>query len=107
MSKGQLVDFFESATFEDGTGEMKGMQKIHAKSVLRANDELTVWIDPSTGLNRRLTIKTPLNEQTVLDGTIDYKTIKDGPTTASVSVLTITSEGIGIKSERFDFIKQL
>jgi len=71
MSKGQLVDFFEKATFEDGTGEMKGMQKIHAKSVLFRNDELTVWVDPSTGLNRRLTIKTPLDEQTVVDGTID------------------------------------
>jgi len=107
MSKGQLVDFFEKATFEDGTGEMKGMEKIHAKGVLVRNDELTVWIDPSTGLNRKLTIKTPLDEQTVVEGTIDYKTIKDGPTTASVSVLTIPSQGIGIKSERFDFIKQL
>jgi len=107
MSKGQLVDFFEKATFEDGTGEMKGMKKIHAKSVLVRNDELTLWIDPSTGLNRKLTIKTPLDEQTVVEGTIDYKTIKDGPTTASVSVLTIPSQGIGIRSERFDFIKQL
>jgi len=107
MSKGQLVDLFEKATFEDGAGEMKGMKKIHAKSVLVRNDELTLWVDPSTGLNRKLTIKTPLDEQTVVEGTIDYKTIKDGPTTASVSVLTIPSQGIGIRSERFDFIKQL
>jgi hypothetical protein len=107
MSKGQLVDLFEKATFEDGAGEMKGMKKIHAKSVLVRNDELTLWVDPSTGLNRKLTIKTPLDEQAVVEGTIDYKTIKDGPTTASVSVLTIPSQGIGIRSERFDFIKQL
>ena len=39
MSKGQLVDLFEKASFEDGTDKMKGTQKIHAKSVLVANDE--------------------------------------------------------------------
>lgn len=107
MSKGQLVDFFEKATFEDGTGEMKGMQKVHGKNVLVSNDELTIWIDPSTGLNRKLVVKSPLDETTVVDGTIDYREIKDGPTTASVSLFTIAAQGISIKSERFDFIKQL
>ena len=42
-----------------------------------------------------------------MEGTIDYQTIKDGPTTASVSVLTIETQGVSIKSERFDFIKQV
>ena len=107
MSKGQLVDFFEKATFEDGTGEMKGMQKVHGKNVLVSNDELTIWIDPSTGLNRKLVVKSPLDETTIVDGTIDYREIKDGPTTASVSLFTIAAQGISIKSERFDFIKQL
>jgi hypothetical protein len=107
MSKGQLVDFFEKASVQDGLGEMAGTKRIHAKSVLAATDELTIWVDPATGLNRKLTIITPLDEKTVVDGTIDYKTIKDGPTTASVSVLRIPSQGISISSERFDFIKQL
>ena len=107
MSKGQLVDFFEKATFEDGSGEMKGMQKIHGKNVLVKNDELTIWVDPSTGLSQKLMFKSPLDEKTVVEGTIDYKKIKDGPTTASVSVLTVAAQGVSIKSERFDFIKQL
>jgi hypothetical protein len=107
MSKGQMVDFFEKATFEEGTGEMEGMKKIHAKGVLVPNDELTVWVDPSTGLKRKLTIKTPLDEETIVDGSIYCNAIKDGPTTASLSVLTIPSQGISIKIESFDFIKQL
>jgi hypothetical protein len=107
MSKGQLVDFFGKADVQDGLGEMAGTKRIHAKSVLAASDELTIWVDPPTGLNRKLALITPLDEKTVVDGTIDYKTLKDGPTTASVSVLRIPSQGISIKSERFDFIKQL
>ncbi len=107
MSKGQLVDFFENAAFQDGMGDMAGMKRIHGKSVLAAGDELTIWVDPSTGLNQKLTIKAPLDEKTIVDGTIDYKAIKGGPTTASISVLNISSQKISIKSERFDFIKQL
>jgi len=107
MSKGQLVDFFEKATFEDGTGEMKGLQKIHGNNVLVKNDQLTIWVDPSTGLSQKVVIKSSLDENTIVEGTIDYKTIQDGPTTASVSILTIAAQGISIKSERFDFIKQL
>ena len=107
MSKGQLVDFFEKATVQNGLGEMVGTKRINAKSVLGASDELTIWVDSATGLNRKLTIIAPLDEKTIIDGTIDYKTIKDGPTTASVSMLRIPSQGISIKSERFDFIKQL
>lgn len=107
MSKGQLVDFFDKATFADGTGEMEGTQKIHATSVLAAGDELTIWVDPSSGLNRKLMVRTPLDEQTVVEGTIDYKSIEGGPNTASVSHLEVKSQGIVIKSERFDFIKQL
>lgn len=106
MSKGQLVDLFEKAEFGEGTDEMKGMKKIHATSVVVPKDELTIWVDPATGLNRKLTFKTPLDEETAVNGTIDYRTIKDGPTTASQSVLTIPSQGLNIKIERFDFIKQ-
>jgi hypothetical protein len=107
MSKGQLVDYFEKAAIQDGMGEMAGMKRFYAKSVLAPNDDLTIWIDPSTGLNQKLTIKAPLDEKTVVNGIIDYKAIKDGPTTASVSVLKIPSQKIKIKSERFDYIKQL
>jgi hypothetical protein len=107
MSKGQLVDFFDKATFADGTGEMEGTQEIRATNVLVAGDELTIWVDPSTGLNRKLMIKTPLDEQSVVEGTMDYKTMEGGPNTASVSHLEVKSQGIVIKSERFDFIKQL
>ena len=107
MSKGQLVDFFEKATVEDGIGEMKGTIRIHANNALVANDELTIWINPTTGLNRKLMVKAPLDEKTIIEGTIDYVAIKDGPTTASVSILKIPSQKIKIKSERFDYIKQL
>jgi len=106
MTKGQLVDFYEKASLTPGTDAMEGTTEVNAQNVTTKGDDLTVWVDADTGLNRKLEFQAPLGEDLTVTGEVNYRVLEEGPSTASKATLAIPAEKIEIVNERFEFAKQ-
>jgi hypothetical protein len=104
-STGTLVDFFEKATFAPGTDEMKGTVQVRGSGFLMPGDRVSFWIDPETGEARRFTFHTRLDGKSV-DGTVDYRSVPDGPVYPARTVVNIPEEEVRATIENFDFREQ-
>ena len=45
------------AAREPGTGEMQGTDQLTARSVLRENDRVTIWVDRQSGIQKRMEVE--------------------------------------------------
>jgi hypothetical protein len=104
-SAGTLVDFFQRATFAPGTEAMKGTVQVLGSGFLMPGDSVSFWIDPDTGEARRFTFHTRLNGNSV-DGTVNYRTVPDGPAYPARTVVNISEEEVRATIENFDFREQ-
>ena len=104
MSKGQMVDFFDQAKITEST-EMGGTIKVSGQNLFVDDDELIQWVDGTTLLNRKQVFKTSLGEDAI-NGEIEYKSIKDGPSRPLKIVMDVPSKGLKIITENFDYMLQ-
>lgn len=100
MSKGTLVDMFESATIvTEGDAT-----KVTGKDVYVKGDQVVMTLDSATLLTRHLTFTTKMGED-VINGDVSYAALKDGTIRVTNSAMEVPAKGAKIVSESFDFVK--
>jgi hypothetical protein len=73
----QLQAALKQATFSAGQGDMGGAVKIQMNSVIQQGDSLTIWIDRTAMLFRRIAIATTY-EQNPVTATANYSMLPTG-----------------------------
>ena len=73
----QLQAALKQDTFSAGQGDMGGAVKIQMNSVIQQGDSLTIWIDRTAMLFRRIAIATT-NEQNPVTATANYAMLPTG-----------------------------
>ncbi len=110
-STGDLVDFFQKATFTQTAAE-GGSVEIQGKGMHRKDDTVSIWVDPATDLPKRLKVRTwvPKEEGSEdriwVEGTLDYATLTNGANYAERAVVSISAKEMRLILEQFDHIKQ-
>lgn len=100
MSKGTMVDMFDTATI---TTE-NGATKVVGKDVYVKGDEVTMLLDAKTLLTNHLTFKTTMGAD-VINGDVTYAPLKDGTSRVTKSVIDIPAKQMKMISESSDFVK--
>ena len=104
-STGDLVDFFEKATFRSGSGSMAGSVRVMASGYLRPGDTATMWVDTGTLRLRKLTFRAPLDGNDT-KGTVDYRTLTGGPSYPARTVVEVPEKSLKVIVENFDYLTQ-
>jgi len=100
MSKGTMVDMFETATI---TTE-NGVTSIVGKDVYVKGDTVTMVLDEKTLLTNHLTFTTMMGADAI-NGDVSYAPLKDGTARVTKSVIDIPSRQMKMISESGDFVK--
>jgi hypothetical protein len=98
----RLQAFATHATFTKGQGIETGSVRIDGRSVLRAGDEMVVWIDPVSAMTRRVEIRTTLESKPV-HLVADYRSLENGLTYQARSVLRYPDLQLNLTVENFDY----
>lgn len=110
-SSGELVDFFEKATFSQSPAE-GGSVQILGKGMHKEGDTVTMWVDPQTKLLKKLNVRTWIpkeekdDERIWIEATMDYDTLGNGASYPRRSVVKIMAMEMRLVMEQFDHIKQ-
>lgn len=100
MSKGTLVDMFDSAkiTTEGGVTTVLG------KDIYTKGDEVIMTLDAATLLTKNLKFTTTMSGD-VIQGEASYEPLKDGTNRMTRSVVDVPSKQARVVSESSDFVK--
>lgn len=101
MSKGTLVDVFDSAKITEGEKSID----VSAGDLFVKGDELAMTVDPTTKLATGLTFKTTLGEDTI-EGSVTMKMLENGPGRPVHAEINILTQKIKITSETYDWTEQ-
>jgi hypothetical protein len=85
----------------DGPGDAVQVQ---AKAVLEQGDVMTLWIDSETQQQRKVEIRTSLDEQPVTIVS-EFRGLPEGPTYAARVVVDCPSERLQLITDAFDFVR--
>jgi len=110
-STGKTVDFFEKATFGKSMVEGETIQ-IQGKNMYKNDDTVTLWIDPTTQLPKKLKVRTWVpkdeddSERIWVDSVTIYDTLANGASYPKKSEVSILAKEMRLVIEEFDHIKQ-
>ncbi len=104
-SAGTLVDFFQKAKFQHGTGKMEGTVKITGSAFLNPNDTIRLWVDATTNKFRKMEFFTTLEKDSV-NGAIEYKVTPEGLYYPVRTYVQIPNKKVEAIVETFDLIEQ-
>jgi hypothetical protein len=110
-SAGDLVDFFQKASFARTTAE-GGSVEIQGKGMHLKDDTVTMWVDPATNLPKRLKVRTWVpkeegeDDRIWVEAVLDYATLANGANYAERTTVNIAAKEMRLILEQFDHIKQ-
>jgi hypothetical protein len=102
LSSDQLQSFVKKARHEAGTGELAGTERIHAEGVLKPADSLSVWVDPRSGLKRRVELRSTVDGKE-LGAVWTFAPLEDGTTRLAHKVIELPGRKLQIVTENSDF----
>ena len=93
---------FASRAVASPDGAVVGALRLSGRDVVMPGDRLTAWIDPASGVPRRVEIATFHDGQAVTIAT-DYRRLPAGLTYQARSVLRYPTQGLDVTVETFDY----
>ncbi len=97
-----LKTFAARATITKSQGIDGGSLRVQGRGVLSATDEMTVWIDPAKFMIRRVEVTTALEGKPVFI-TADYRSLENGLTYQTRSILRYPDKQLDVAIENFDY----
>jgi hypothetical protein len=102
LSQRSLQMFASQATFSKGVGPDQGTIRVHGRNVLATGDAMTVWVDPTSHMMRRVDITTALDTNPV-HLAADYRSLENGLTYQARALLRYPTKEIELTVEAFDY----
>ncbi len=87
-----------------GKGDMQGAVGLKLKNVVQDKDSLTVWIDPSTLLFKRIEISSSYDNKPVT-AIAGYSMISGGPNYMSLATLNYPEKELLLRIENFEYVQ--
>lgn len=106
MTREEEVEFFNSATISDGTGDDAGKLVVQASNVTIQGDKVTKVVDPETLYPVRLTFDSIAGE-TPISGEVLYRPIEGGPNVPRMATINVPSKEGVVTAEFIEYAKQL
>jgi hypothetical protein len=98
----QMQRFMANATITQGAGPQQGLVLIQGKDLLQPGDAMTMWVDPTTFMQRKVEIQTALDKKPVRVVS-EFRDLPDGPTYQARSVVSYPSAELELIVENFDY----
>jgi hypothetical protein len=107
MSAENFRKVFGRPLVTEGTGEMQGLARLHARDVIHMGDSMYVWVDEGRKRLRRFEIKTTLQKEPVRV-VADFEDLQGGPTHIARSTVATRhkKKEMLIETEYFDFVRK-
>jgi hypothetical protein len=102
LPQDKLQAFAKNATTGKGEGAQAGTVRIQGDNVLVDGDSMSIWIDPTSSMMRRVEIATSLEKKPV-SAVSEYRSLDNGPTYQARSVLTYPEKQIELTVENFEY----
>lgn len=97
-----LRTFFARATITRPQGIEGGGVRVQGRGVLSPTDEMTILIDPTTFMIRRVEVTSALEGKPVFI-TVDYRSLESGLTYPTRSLLRYPDKGLDVTVEHFEY----
>jgi len=98
----QLQAALKQGVFSPGQGEMQGAIQIQMRSVVQPGDSLTLWIDQTTMLFRRIAIATTY-EGNPVTSTASYSALPTGQVYMAQSILNYPKKQVVVEIDNLNF----
>jgi hypothetical protein len=98
----KLQDFAKTATVVKGDGADAGTVRIQGANILVEGDSMSIWIDPTSYMMRRVEIGTWLEKKPV-SLVSEYRSVDNGPTYQARAVLRYPEKQIELTVENFEY----
>jgi hypothetical protein len=98
----RLQAFVNRASISRGQGVEAGSLRIQGRDVLRAGDQMIIWIDQVSSMMRRVEITTSLEAEPV-HLVADYRSLENGLTYQARSVLRYPDKQLDLTVENFEY----
>jgi hypothetical protein len=98
----KMQAFAANATKGKGEGAMDGTAQIKGANVLLQGDSMTMWIDPTSQMMRRVEIKT-LYEGKPATLITDYRSVPNGPTYMAQAMLTYPEKNVELTVDNYEY----
>ena len=102
LPQDKLQAFAKNATTGKGEGAEAGTVRIQGGNVLVDGDSMSIWIDPTSFMMRRVEIATSLDKKPV-SLVSEYRSLDNGPTYQARSVLQYPDKQIELTVENFEY----
>ena len=102
LPQDKLQAFASTATVAKGEGADAGMVRIQGANVLVDGDSMSIWIDPTSYMMRRVEIGTALEKKPVRLVS-EYRDVNDGPTYQARAVLQYPEKQVELTVENFEY----
>jgi hypothetical protein len=97
----KMQAFAAGATKGKGEGAMEGTAQIQGANVLMSGDSMTIWIDPTSQMMRRVEIKTLYEEKPAMLVT-EYRSVPNGPTYMAKALLTYPEKNVELTVDNYE-----
>jgi len=102
LPQDKLAAFTKNATVGKGEGAQAGTVSIKGGDVLVPGDSMSIWIDPTSYMMRRVEIATSLEKKPV-SLVSEYRTLDNGLTYQARSVLQYPEKQVELTVENFEY----
>jgi hypothetical protein len=102
LPQDKLQDFAKTATVVKGDGADAGTVRIQGANILVEGDSMSIWIDPTSYMMRRVEIGTWLEKKPV-SLVSEYRSVDNGPTYQARAVLRYPEKQIELTVENFEY----
>jgi hypothetical protein len=106
MTKDEVVEFFNSATITDGTGDDAGKLIVKGSDVTVKGDKVTKVVNPETLFPVRITFESTAGDVPI-SGEILFRPIEGGPNVPRMATINVPSKEGVVEAEFLDYAKQL
>jgi len=98
----QLQAGLKQATFSQGQGDMDGSVQIQMQNVIQQGDSLTIWIDRTAMLFRRIAIATTY-EQNPVTATANYAMLPTGQVHMAQAILNYPKKQVVVELDNMNY----
>ncbi|MCM3901742.1 MAG: hypothetical protein ND866_08550, partial [Pyrinomonadaceae bacterium] len=98
----QLQAALKQATFSQGQGDMAGAVQIQMNNVIQQGDSLTIWIDRTAMLFRRIAIATTY-EQNPVTATANYAMLPSGQVYMAQAIVNYPAKQVVVELDNMNY----
>jgi hypothetical protein len=106
MTRVEVVEYFNSATITEGTGDDAGKIIVQGTDVTVKGDKVTKVVDPETLYPKRITFESTAGDVPI-SGEILFRPIEGGPNVPRMATIHVPSKNGVVETEFLDYAKQL